>query len=201
MQYKAIGFDWGGVINGRPGAAFAEAAATTLRVSREAFLNAYYKYNAGFQRGEIPSEKLWTHVCTDLGQPDKWQQLNTMHQKFNEENVNANVLTLIDTLRKKGYKVGLLSNNTSENEAIMLKSGLDKHFDVFHISADTKLVKPDPKAFLNFAIALGVEINELVFVDDSIKSLSTAEQCGFTPILYTSYTDLLKDLSDIGISI
>lgn len=199
MKYKAIGFDWGGVINGQPGTNFAEAAAKKLGISQNIFLDSYYKHNTKFNRGDISAEQLWKLVCRDLGQPNKQNTLLEMQKKYNADSLNNNVLSLVDQLRQNGYKVGLLSNNTLENEAIMLKNGLDKHFDIMHISADTKLVKPDPKAFLFFAEALGVQINELIFIDDSMKSLSTAKQCGYTPILYESYNKLLKDLAVIGV--
>lgn len=81
----------------------------------------------------------------------------------------------------------------------MRRQGLEKHFDVFQISAETKLMKPQPEAFRHFAEALGVSVTELVFVDDAEKSLSTATECGFTSILFTGKEDLIGQLQSFGI--
>ncbi len=81
----------------------------------------------------------------------------------------------------------------------MREKGLDKHFDVFHISAETALVKPEPDAFKHLANELGVEIKELVYIDDSEKSLSTSKECGFTPVLFESYEQLVNDLTRLDV--
>lgn len=200
MQYKAIGFDWGGVLNGKPGKFFGQKVSEYLGISHEAYLEAYFHHNKKINRGEVTWEELWTLVLTELGQPEKVAGVMSISQEFNAESLNQNVLDLVDRLRELGYKVGLLSNNTHEKAAVMRAKGLEKHFDVFHISAETSLVKPEPEAFNHLAHELGVEVNELVFIDDSEKSLSTAEECGFTPILFDSYDQLVRDLANLDIS-
>lgn len=58
--YKAVGFDWGGVLNGRPGKYFAMAVADTIGVSPEAYRTAYFHHNRKVNRGEITWEQLWS---------------------------------------------------------------------------------------------------------------------------------------------
>jgi beta-phosphoglucomutase-like phosphatase (HAD superfamily) len=60
-------------------------------------------------------------------------------------------------------------------------------------------MKPEPIVFQELAKALGVEVSELVYIDDAEKSLSTAEQVGYQPILYTGYVDLLERLRELDI--
>ena len=62
-------------------------------------------------------------------------------------------------------------------------------------------VKPEPKAFNTFIKDLGVAMDELVFIDDSEKSLSTAKECGYTPILFKSYEQLIAALQQLGIAV
>ena len=109
------------------------------------------------------------------------------------------MVQLVDEIRAAGYKTGLLSNTTLEGGADMRRQGLDQHFDVFHISAETKLMKPQPAAFKHFADDLGVELAELIFIDDAEKSLSTAAECGFTPIFFKGRAELREQLQEIGI--
>jgi len=121
---------------------------------------------------------------------------NRIYSKLNNE-----ILGLADRLRENDYKTALLSNNTRENARLMRLEGIDKHFDIFHVSTETGYVKPEPEGFQYLVEALGIGISELVFVDDSPISLSTAREIGFTPILFTSYRDLLKQLTNLGVKI
>ena len=199
MKYKAVGFDWGGVINGKPGMLFGHRVSELLGISTEEYQEAYFHHNKKINRGEVTSEELWTLVLTELGQPDKVSKVMRISQEFNADNLNVDVLNIVDKLRSSGIKVGLLSNNTHEKAAEMREIGLDKHFDVFHISVETGYVKPEPKAFEHLTEALRIKMSELVFIDDSEKSLSTADECGFKPILFESYQQLQNDLIELGI--
>jgi putative hydrolase of the HAD superfamily len=111
------------------------------------------------------------------------------------------VLALVDAKRTQSFRDGLLSNNPHEMAAKMRAEGIDKHFDVFHVSAETGYVKPEVEAFENFAKELGVAPQELVFIDDSAKSLSSAQQVGFIPIQYTGYDALVTRLAELGIKV
>lgn len=199
MKYLGIGFDWGGVINGKPGKFFGQKVAELLGITQEKYLEAYFHHNKKINRGEVTWEELWALVLTELDQTDKIKDVMKISQEFNADSLNKNVLDLIDTLRTSGYKVGLLSNNTYEKAALMREQGLDNHFDAFDISAETSYVKPEPEAFQHLANELGVKLNELVFIDDSEKSLSTSKKGGFTPILFESYDQLVKELTKLGI--
>ncbi len=199
MTYKAIGFDWGGVLNGKPGKFFGEDVAKLLGITHEQYKDAYFHHNKKINRGEVTWEQLWTLVLSELGQPDKVAQVMTLSDEANKDALNIEVLELVDTLRAQGYKVGLLSNNTQEKADSMRAKGLDKHFDVFHISAETGLVKPDIAAFEHLAQSLETDISELIFIDDTDKSLSTAKVCGFMPILFADYEQLTKALRKLGI--
>ncbi len=201
MAIKAIGFDYGGVIKGNPGAIFGAGITNILGVTDEQFYQAYYRHNKAVNRGEISWPELWKLVLSDLNKSDKFQEVMALHNQVYNQSLNSNMLELVDTLRKSGYKVGLLSNNTLDEEAKMMSLHLEQHFDVLHVSASTGFVKPEPEAFNTFIKDLGVTMDELVFIDDSEKSLSTAKECGYTPILFKSYGQLIAALQQLGIAV
>ena len=201
MAIKAIGFDYGGVIKGNPGAIFGAGITNILGVTDEQFYQAYYRHNKAVNRGEITWPTLWKLVLSDLNKFDKFQEVMDLHNQVYNQSLNSNMLELVDTLRKSGYKVGLLSNNTLDEEAKMMSFHLEQHFDVLHVSASTGFVKPEPEAFNTFIKDLGVAMDELVFIDDSEKSLSTAKDCGYTPILFKSYEQLIAALQQLGITV
>jgi epoxide hydrolase-like predicted phosphatase len=203
-MYKAIGFDWGGVLNGKPGKFFGEAVANEIGVTPEQYGVAYFHHNMKFNSGAIDSQELWTLVVEELGHPNEpglVQRILEISTAANADNLNEDVLSLVDLLRRNGYKVGLITNNSADKAALMRKTGLDAHFDAFDVSVETGLVKPDPAAFNYLADELGVKVSELIFIDDTPQSLSTSKETGFTPILFDSYEQLVNDLATLGIHV
>jgi len=201
MTYKAVGFDYGGVITGEPGPVVSKTIARLLGVEEEQYRSAYYRYNVALNEGRINWNELWEKVLSDLDLLDKKQQLITYWDKLKFGVPNQKILELITDLRKQGFKTGLLSNNTLKAAEQMRKDGLPTYFDAFDISADTGLVKPDPKAFLKLMDQLKVTPQEFIFIDDSPKSLSTAQKVGYTPILYRGYINTVSELKALVISI
>lgn len=199
MTYKAIGFDWGGVLNGKPGKVFGETLASMLDITFDEYRIAYFHHNTAFNSGKINGKELWRRVLEELSKLDQLDEVLAYVDDSLKDDPNTDVIRLVDRLHSSGYKVGLLSNNTDEMGLKIRASGLDRHFDVFHISAETGYAKPTPQAFTFFAEALGVTLGELIFVDDTAKSLSTAEDIGFTPILFTDYDQLVAELNQLGI--
>jgi putative hydrolase of the HAD superfamily len=172
-----------------------------IGVEREAYLQAFFAHNKKVNRGEVTWDELWELVLGELGHGDKAKKIAALTEAANADNINQDILRLVDTLRAAGYKVGLLSNNTREKGAHLRRTGLANHFDVFHISAETGHVKPEPAAFKHFAQALGVDPHELIFIDDSEKSLSTATECGYMPIHFTDYQQLVTELHRLGVEV
>ncbi len=198
-KFRAVGFDWGGVLNGKPSNFYGKRAAELMGVQYDDYLQAYFHHNKRVNRGEINWQELWQLVCAELGRADLADEIHRLSMLANQYDPNHETLSLVDELHKLGYKTGLLSNNTIEKAHELREQKLDAHFDVFDISAETGLVKPEPEAFAHFAAQLGVELSELVFIDDSPKSLSTASTCGFTPILFESNVQLRATLHSIGV--
>lgn len=201
---KAVGFDYGGVIGGvgTTGNAFTEAACQLLGVDKDQYRAIYFSINDKINLGEISSwHDFWQLFLHKLGQPEKLESLMQLSDKTQTHLrvIEPEMVKLVDQIRAGGYKTGLLSNTTLESGADMRRQGLDRHFDVFHISAETKLMKPQPEAFKQFVADLGVELGELVFIDDAGKSLSTASTCGFTPILFLGESQLRQQLIELGV--
>lgn len=199
MKYKAIGFDYGGVIKGLPGADFTNRISELLGVTPDQYRDAYFAYNKKVNRGEVTWQELWELVLTDLGKQHLVNEVMELSNSRLYQEINDEILELADDLRKRGYKTGLLSNNTIAGGKLMREEGIDKFFDVFHVSAETGYVKPEIEAFANFTHELGIEPDELVFIDDAEKSLSTAGDCGFTPILFKSREQLIEDLKRLEV--
>lgn len=201
MKFKAVGFDWGGVINGQPGFVFTQKFCELTGVSKADYKKVYFRHNRAFNAGKPTSEKeLWRRVLTDLGKVDLLDSVLHFSQEYrSKKSINQDVLNLVDRLRQAGYKTGLLSNNTIAAANMMRESGIDKHFDAFIVSAEVGMMKPDPNIYALLCQQLSVQQSELVFIDDSRRSLSTAKECGFTPVLFTDYETLIGDFKRLTV--
>lgn len=202
--YKAIGFDWGGVINGKPRNYFSEVIILMPGVTLEMLKDVYFNYNQAFNRGDTTWHELWKAVVDDLGfagRSDIVDQIIAITKMNNADNLNTEMVELIDELRRNGYKVGVLSNNNIEGLQQMQRLGIDTHLDALDVSVETGFVKPRPESFLHLAEVLKVDISELIFIDDTAKSLSTAEETGFTPILFKNHEQLVGELRQLQIEV
>lgn len=206
MNYKAVGFDYGGVIGGvgNSGPSFSDQVCILLGIDKptynEAFFGIYQMINLG---GVATWREFLPSLLDRLGRPERLNDVIAIND--NEERklriVSSVMMDIVDAIRQRGYKTGLLSNNTIEGGRAMRVAGLDDHFDTFHISAETKLMKPNPEAFQKFTHDLGVNIQELVFIDNSKNNLSTASKCGYTPILFNDPVNLSEQLDHLGITV
>lgn len=201
MKYKAVGFDCGGVINGEPGSVFTKKFCQYVGVSEENYKKAYFLHNRSFNAGKpITERELWSRVLNELNKSEQLENVMDFVKELRvNKSLNQPVLNLVDTIRSKGYKTGLLSNNSVEAANIMRSTGIDSHFDVFIVSAEIGLMKPDPLIYTLFVKELDIQMTELIFIDDSQRSLSSAEECGYTPIHFTDYDSLITDLKDLKV--
>lgn len=199
QKYDAVGFDYGGVIKGLPGPIFTEKTCRLLRISKEQYRKVYYRHHKRINRGEVTWEEFWVAVLSELGQPERVADVMALSDTIFGGDVHEEILLLADGLRKKGYKTGVLSNNTQQAADSMHMLGIYAFFDVVHVSAETGFVKPEPAAFRYFAEALNCNVSRMVFIDDSEPSLSTSTEVGYTPLLFKSYSGLVEQLRQLKI--
>lgn len=202
MQYRAIRFDYGGVIHGMPGPLFNQAVATMLNLPVDDVMKEYFARNHQANIGTISFDDVWQQVFKALGRIDQFDDFSKFQVDWEKKKVlNPEVLELSDQLRSAGYKTGVLSNANAVMAEQVRRGRIDTHFDVYLPSCELGLMKPDPRAYRAFAVALAVEPRELIFVDDTPRSLESADEVGYTPVLYKNSTDLVKKLKSFGLAI
>jgi putative hydrolase of the HAD superfamily len=95
----------------------------------------------------------------------------------------ADVRRTIAELRRRGYRLGLLSN-IPYDEAVMLDAlDLPAAFDAVVLSSVVELLKPDPAIFRLIAARLELTPEECVFVDDTPENVAAARALGMAGVL------------------
>ncbi len=94
------------------------------------------------------------------------------------------------------YKVGLLSNAWDDlRQTMHTRWDIDGLFDEMIISAEVKLVKPDPRIFHLALVRLGVQPEEAVFIDDIEDNVIAARKEGLIAIQFQDTRKTLDELN------
>ena len=138
--------------------------------------------------GKMTLEEVLEQIlrASDKYNPELVQRLADKRTKAKIEcfnHLHEEILPMFDELKKKGYKVGLLSNCYFEEAAVIKNSVLWKYFDVAYLSCEQGMAKPEKEFFLRCTNALGVEPLECLYVGDGgSHELETAENLGMKPV-------------------
>lgn len=82
-------------------------------------------------------------------------------------------------LRRRGYRLGLLSNCSAQAGAVVRQLGLDRLLDALTLSCEVGLMKPDPAIYRHALGQLGAAPAEAVFVaDGAFNELDAARSLG-----------------------
>ncbi len=202
MKYQAVIFDFGGVIELDGGGSMLEEIADILHVPPEDFRKAYFERNHLANVHNMKWEDMIKEVIRvfDKNKAAEDRVMELVRERRSRSAINTELLKLFPVLRQKGYKVAILSNNTSDLRKFLEEKGVDKFVDEIVISGEIGFQKPHKEAFDVAFQKLGVQAEETVFVDDSPKSLEKAAEIGYTPILFENNEKLISALNNIGIA-
>lgn len=144
----------------------------------------YWKYNDAVCKGEMKVKELDLILGKELDLPDfSWKDYYLSTVKPIKP-----LQDLIITL-EKDFRVGLLSNVMEGLVESLFDSGkLPKlPYDQIIDSSKVGLIKPDKDIFELATKAVGVEPNEILFIDDTRTNLSAASQIGWRTLLFDPY--------------
>jgi HAD superfamily hydrolase (TIGR01509 family) len=95
------------------------------------------------------------------------------------QEVERPILMMLDALRQRGVRLGVISNCCAEDVAAWSQSALAARVDCALFSFDVGLAKPDARIFLEAARRLGVAAADTWFVGDGAdEELAGAERAG-----------------------
>lgn len=117
-------------------------------------------------------------------------------QELKQNRPNLELFELIGEL-KKTYKIAMLSNVASNFLSDLFTPQQLEVFDVFALSCDLGLIKPDPEIYKKTAAMLGVSPEACIFTDDTDYYVIGAEQVGMQAIHYTDFASFKQRLGAI----
>jgi putative hydrolase of the HAD superfamily len=94
------------------------------------------------------------------------------------------VVETLTELRRRGLRLGLISNCTEDVALVWADSGFAPLVDVAVLSATAGCMKPDRRIYERACVELGVEPKDCLFIGDGANDeLRGARDVGMTPVL------------------
>lgn len=90
---------------------------------------------------------------------------------------------VLENLHRRNLRLGIVSDSWPSLERKYRKLGLRNNFDTFVISSYVGCFKPDERIFRAAIESIGLPVENLLFVDDSIENVRKAMQLGLSAVI------------------
>lgn len=204
-KIRAVVFDYSGVIELTPGSGggVLRAIAESLKVPFETLQKEYFKRNHLSNVGNISWDDVLLQVVAvfDDRKEAGDRALSILEDFRSRLQVNKELVGFFPILRQRGFKVGIFSNYRESLRGRLREQGILDQIDEVVVSGEIGFQKPHKEAFEVLFKILKVLPEEVVFIDDTPKSLETANEIGYIPILFQNNTQLKDDLRTLGVMV
>ncbi|NQU98028.1 HAD family phosphatase [Candidatus Woesearchaeota archaeon] len=189
---KAVIFDWGGVLEPCNNRFTAKKLSTKYNIDEEKLFKRLDSLEDEYSKGENCAE-FYEIISKEFNIPK-----TVLHKSLNQDH-DYLAFNVAKTLKSKGYKVFILSNQMNSKTAAIRNHNDLSFFDHCFFSNEIKMMKPDKDIFEYFIGKTHLNPNECIFIDDHERYLIPARELGFNTILFKNLEQLKKDLSSFGI--
>lgn len=139
-------------------------------------------------KGKINSDEFYRQISEATGRTVTPEELDRSAV------LNTDMVDFARRLRGT-YRTSLLSNAPGDFLRRLLdKYNLNDIFDYILISGETGLIKPHADSFQNALRVMNVRADEVLFIDDNVRNVQSAERIGIRSVAFTSVDQLKKDL-------
>ncbi len=192
---RAVLFDFGGVVAEEGFLEGLRAIGGKNGLDPDRFFAAVESliYETGYLVGNAPEDVFWDAVRKSTGISEDDGALR--REILSRFMVRPAVLSQVDGLRSRGLIVAMLSDQTNWLDEIDRQTALFRHFDRVFNSYHIHRSKRDASVFPYVCGALGVKIQETLFIDDNLKHIERAGRMGLLTLHFVSVDDFARQLT------
>lgn len=196
---QAVVFDWGNVIGFNDRSVVVNFMCDSFHFSESEFESANLEKRKAMKAGKSDID-FWIEFAQKKGiqLPKDWAQRYTDTLK-KSVGADSNMYVLIDQLKDKGLRVGMLSNIDDRYTKLIRDFGFYEPFEPCLLSCEMGLEKPDPKAYELLLKTINLPAEEIIFIDDKAENVEAAKVVGIDAILFSSEPQLRNELSKRGV--
>ena len=148
--------------------------------------------------GQATDAEAWDYVRAELGISEV--EVNDVRDFFFSGDRIDLTLTDFVTARRGRYRTAILSNAwLSARQLFGLYPAVQEAVEIWVISAEEGVAKPDAKIYQRTLARLAVEPSEAVFVDDFEENADAAQALGMHAIHFQSDTDIAVEMTKLGV--
>jgi len=156
---------------------------------------------AEFERGELGLDAYLDHAVFWRDRPfsrDDFTEFMRAQSRPHED-----VLALVGRLRDRGgARLATLNNESRElNEFRIRRFGLDRLFEAFFSSCYLGVRKPSERIYRVALDVLGLDPDQVVFVDDRKENLVAARMVGLRTVLADGAPSVARGLREAGVEV
>ena len=198
---KAVIFDYGNVVSLAQTGDCAGEMEKMTGVPATVFRSVYEKFRFEFDRGTIDGAEMYRQLLADAGyielsrDTDLLKKIALMDMQ-SWRAFNPDVCDWALSLKKQGFKLGVLSNMPTE-----FLTYYEKEIPVFTaadfacFSCRVKMIKPEEGIYRACLDGLGIAADEGVFFDDVQENVDAGNKIGLHSFLWTGLEKAKRDLA------
>ncbi len=186
MGTKAVVFDWGGVLMRTEDYGPRRLWDNRLGLPAGRVEEVVHGIPAWeqVQMGELEITPYWRAVAHELNlTADLLQDLR--NDFYQGDRLDESLIGLIPSLKRRGVRIGLLSNNSLLLLGEMKSLGVEALFDATVISAQIGVMKPHPRAYYTILERLGITPQDALMIDDAPANVKGAQAVGMAAIHFS----------------
>jgi epoxide hydrolase-like predicted phosphatase len=208
---KAIIFDIGGVLQvgqtqkkrqkQKHSSGVHETIAKKLKISLDQYFDAIDTAYAKSIEGKISKKDLLKILSENLKISEKKIEKLYLRAYKKEFRLNKQLFKQAFKLKKKGYKIAILSDQWHLSKEAHMPKKWFKKFDVLVVSCEVGMRKPNPKIYQLVLKKLKLKPLQTVFIDNQEWNIRPAKKIGMKSIRFTNNKQLFRDLKNLGVEI
>lgn len=165
-----------------------------LKISLDQYFDSLDTAYAKSIDGEISEKQATKTIAKNLNiSVKKLKQLFNQAYKKNFQQ-NKQLIDLAIKLKKKRYKIAILSDQWHLSKNALVTEKIKKIFKPLVISCDVGIRKPNPKIYKLILKKLKIPAKQTVFIDNQEWNLKPAKKLGMKTILFKNNKQLFKQL-------
>ncbi|MBF4608475.1 HAD family hydrolase [Curtobacterium sp. VKM Ac-1393] len=196
---RVVVFDYGEVISRTPHASRAALVELTGVPADELF-PVYQELRHDLDRGDLSVVAYWRAIGERVGRT--WS-ITEIHRFWAIDftgwfEVEPETLAIVEELHDAGTRVALLSNAGFDFGDPYRRSPMGSLFETVVVSAEEHVLKPAASIYRDTCARLGIEPEQMVFVDNRAENATGAEAIGAVGHHYTSSASLRSFLTELA---
>lgn len=149
-------------------------------------------FQMGYINGSSDEHSYWNAVREKTG-------VKGDDQEFREEilkrfKLRPEMMEVVEKIKSSGLIVAILSDQTNWLDELNQRTPFHHHFNYVFNSFHFKKTKRDPSIFREVCAILGVQLEEVLFVDDNLENIGRAESQGFRTFHFKGVSEFQKEI-------